>query len=432
MTRLRKILCGLAVALLRVSGALGHGFMAVPASRNYLAHKGGAEDDHHGGCCRGGGPDVVYKGGHFPKAPKLGSACGDAAGVNKYGSTGSWGRKGGSTKVKTGTAITVKITLTANHAGVFLFNLCPGTAESMDCFAKTALPVDATGKLFFAPVKGQIGDYDLKVRLPPSVKGPAVLQWVYLSANSCCLSAKYGGDPSCNMTPCEGDGPNPEEFWNCSDLEIGADGDGSAPGAAKAQTQPAGAAQTQPAAAAQTQPAAAATGTTTDAGAAAAAAAPAQEVASAAAATPVTPQTVTVPLTTTQVALIGTGNGVAVVALGVAVGFAGGAAVGAGVGAVLALISALLWYFLYIKKKQQESFRAALAAEGAAATWDRDDGSWATALPSPPPIPLHVPGEEPAALRRRRVARVAMSVARAGVLSMAPGPVRDAVRLAGL
>ena len=426
--RFRKILCGLAVALLQVSGAMGHGFMAVPASRNYLAHKGGAEDDHHGGCCRGGGPDLVYKGGHFPKAPKLGSACGDAAGVNKYGSSGSWGRKGGSTKVKAGTAISIKVTLTANHAGVFMFNLCPGTSESMDCFAKTALPVDDTGKLFYTPVKGQIGDYNLKVRLPPSAKGPAVLLWTYITANSCCLSAKYGGDPSCKMTPCEGDGPNPEMFWNCSDLEIGAEGEGSTPGAAKAQAQAQAQAQTQ---AAQTQPAVAqqtstATGAGTDV-AAGAAAAPAEAVSSTAA---TTSTAAAAPLTTTQVALIGTGNGVAVVALGVAVGFAGGAAVGAGVGAVLAVISALLWYFLYIKK-QQESFGA---LEGAA--WDRDDGSWATALPSPPPnptpIPLHAPGEEPAALRRRRVARVAMEVARAGVLSLAPGPVRDAVRLAGL
>lgn len=416
-----RFVAALVALLAATRGAAGHGMMVIPASRNVLAHAAGSEDDPHGGCCRGGGPDAVYGGGgKFPIAPKLGSACGDAAGVNKYGSTGTYGRKGGATKVKTGSTIDVKITLTANHYGSFVFSLCPGTAETLDCFSKNRLALE-DGKKYYKPARGKIGDYTMRVKLPASVTGPAVLQWRYITENSCCLPPEYGGEAGCNMSPCTAGTIHPEEFWNCGDLQIGAEGEGRTPGSS---TPPAAATANTPAAATANTPSAAtatstgatpsaatatSTGATPVTGAAPATAAAGEVAATTATAT----ATTTTTLSGLELGLIGGGNGVVVVALGVAAGMAGGAAVGGAVGVVLAAVSALLWYFLYYKRSEAYA-----------------EAAWARELPSPPPIPASfVVGGLRRRARQSRVAAIALEVARNGALACVPaGELRDAVR----
>lgn len=396
----RRILASLFAGLQLLSGAAGHGVVLQPASRNYLNRNN--DGDYHGGSCRGGGPEIAYKGSRFPAKPQMGSACGDAKGTNVYGWDGSWGDKGGAANVKAGTAITVKINLSANHQGAFFFYICPGRQESLDCFLKNPLLID-DGRPFYS-VKTGIKDFEFKVRLPQTLKGSAVMQWVYWTENSCCLPKEYGGRDACDMEPC-GKTWSPEFFINCVLLNLGESGDGTTPGQAPADPVPAGQAN---AAASQGE---AQGGAAPATGSSSAAAQEASSAASGGTASSGTTAAAGKALSRGEVIGLSIGDGVAVVALGVAAGFAGGVWVGGAVGAILALLSVLLWWLLYIDKlPKKEAFAAPLGA-GVGIGGEED---WADALPSPPThsaVP-RAPSSSNTALRRR-VARLAIGLARA-------------------
>ena len=394
---MRRLLALLFGVLQLLAGAAGHGAVEVPASRNYLNRNN--DGDYHGGSCRGGGPEIAFKSSPFPAKPQIGSACGDAKGTNVYGWDGLWGDKGGASNVKTGSAISVKISLSANHLGAFLFYICPGRQESLDCFLKNPLLIDS-GQPFYS-VKTGIKDFQFKVRMPPNLKGSAVMQWVYWTENSCCLPKEFGGRPDCKMEPC-GKTWNPEFFMNCILLNLGDSGDGTTPGQTPTDSVPEGQQNANAQGEADSAAAQEASG-----GDAAAGATPSSTGGSASAGSSSSSGTAS-KLSKGELIGLSIGDGVAVVALGVAAGFAGGVWVGGAVGALLALLSVLLWWLLYINKLPKEAFdRERHHLEG-------DD--WAAALPSPPThaaAPHQKPaGESQTTSLRRRVARLAIEVAR--------------------
>ena len=155
-----------------------------------------------------------------------------------------------------GEDIIIDVTLTAHHKGHFTFSACPivyGEVASQPCFDQHKLMFiedmlhganfdpDHPERAYLAPVNNPgyvlnpsssvgVMDFSFKMRLPPDLYGDIVLlQWYYLTANSCVHDGYEQYDwpdgwevPSadiCGTVSKDGVGV-PEQFWNCAEVKI--------------------------------------------------------------------------------------------------------------------------------------------------------------------------------------------------------------------
>jgi hypothetical protein len=260
------------LAALLMAGALvcvdGHGYLQVPKSRNWVAHEQNKEWCPH--CLNAGSAanvqahdvneGVWYK--NFPETEKTlvrHGLCGDNPGESKYLTGGSiYGNPAGGNVQATytsGQSIDINVIITAHHMGWWQFYLCDkGDELSQTCLNKIMLhrdphdpsisPVDPNfpGRYYIIPTcygTEMSMNQTVRYKLPEGLTCPhCVLQWYWVTGNSC----HGGGYTGVNFpkidNPCIGDGYStgwlpransacvdntkiyPEEFWNCADVRI--------------------------------------------------------------------------------------------------------------------------------------------------------------------------------------------------------------------
>jgi len=156
-----------------------------------------------------------------------------------------------------GATITIEAVLTAHHKGHFVLKACPVSpleTPSQACFDAHPLefvndelygaPKDMNfpERAYIAPPDVAIADTDsngeqgklfkYKYKLPSDVSGTVLLQWHYLTANSCLPGEGYLDYPfpasdwnsnvaTCSNIPDDGVGGVPEQFWNCAEVCVG-------------------------------------------------------------------------------------------------------------------------------------------------------------------------------------------------------------------
>ncbi|XP_063929820.1 uncharacterized protein LOC135142089 [Zophobas morio] len=141
-----------------------------------------------------------------PRPHEFGGTYGQGLIVRKYG---------------VGSAITIRVELTANHFGYFTFAICPNykttTQECLDKhilqLAKPQEGVDHQGIRFYPKAGNSV--YEMKYRLPKKSCEHCILQWRYIAGNN------WGNCP--NGTGAVGCGPQ-EEFRACADIQISGKG----------------------------------------------------------------------------------------------------------------------------------------------------------------------------------------------------------------
>lgn len=222
-----------------VSTVQGHGFLARPVSRNAVGMSS------NGYCTWSGNVPC------FGDVMSLGGTDGpDATGCTNSGGRGgvtggsglSFGNTGVITSYSKGSIIDVEVDITAYHGGKFEFRvqdvgssndpdgsewatITPLPVLSMSPECGTACPVkepcapgsNGAGTCAQIPLtKGDHnGHYNIRVQLPSDLQCEhCVMQWHWTSSNSC------PGGLACSAS---------EQFWNCADIRITADGSGLAP-----------------------------------------------------------------------------------------------------------------------------------------------------------------------------------------------------------
>lgn len=229
---------GTLLALL-APGALGHGWLAVPESRNSLRNTDNSLP-----------AAIAYtrqSGNGF--APALGGTVGnpgvcgdpwqdltDARYANYFGAL-AWGAAfAGTGKAapvyQAGQRVTLTWQITAVHGGFISFKLCP-RSSSLDqaCFNANVLQrADGAGPQVWHTTTSAAGIYSAEFVLPAGVSCPngCVLQWEYYTGNSCvppCLNRdlaacapydKRGILPNCGAPGASAG----ERFHNCADIII--------------------------------------------------------------------------------------------------------------------------------------------------------------------------------------------------------------------
>lgn len=212
-----------------------------------------ANSDYCPQCLAGGGPSAVSGGLKWPAGSH--GLCGDAsadATPRKHEAGGKyWTGKITGSYIE-GQVIKLSVLLTAYHKGRFGFRICKISGGAINdetnqltesCFNQNVL---VQGNVASAQAPGDpylhIGDstigsgtYEAYYQLPPGltcdgVNTRCVLQWYYLTGNSCVPPnepAKYVG--TSGMAECGGNAPYPEEFWNCADIKIAPAGSSPTP-----------------------------------------------------------------------------------------------------------------------------------------------------------------------------------------------------------
>jgi len=118
---------------------------------------------------------------------------------------------------KVGQVIDVKVNLTANHYGYFVFRICPVTDENhevtQECLNKHELKVEGTDGAKYKVPNTNHGLFSTRVKLPDGLScNRCVFQWDYHAENT------WG---KCdNGTMKTGCGPQ-ETFRGCADVRIG-------------------------------------------------------------------------------------------------------------------------------------------------------------------------------------------------------------------
>jgi predicted carbohydrate-binding protein with CBM5 and CBM33 domain len=191
------------------SSALGHGWMADPASRNLASNNPDKMSLNAGGI----GSTLGSRAWAGGRGSRYG-ACGDPDGRRDHEIGGRWSNGGKIQKTyRAGDTITVKLFLSTPHKGVHGFRVCPTRdgGVSKGCFEAHKLKTNGADFIWSEDKQ----DLNFQVKLPPDVSGRAVLQWYWIVANSCDLKGFPGG----NMGSCD-TSSNVEEFWNCADINI--------------------------------------------------------------------------------------------------------------------------------------------------------------------------------------------------------------------
>eukprot|EP00986_Skeletonema_menzelii_P015506 scaffold11920_cov91-Skeletonema_menzelii.AAC.4 len=240
-------------ALVRMRAVSAHGYMTSPRSRNLLASEETVwwpqtENDPMPETC----PHCLNLGGTLARCGIVQERNYDAP-KNALGGPMP-------TKVQAtyhqGQDIIIDVSLTAHHKGHFVFSACPivaGEIPSQACFDDHKLTFiedvawDANfdpnypERAYIAPMNNpdyvlnpsssvRVMDFSFKMRLPPDLYGDVVLiQWYYLTANSCVHDGydQYDwpdgwGTPTadkCGTVSSDGVG-SPEQFWNCAEVKI--------------------------------------------------------------------------------------------------------------------------------------------------------------------------------------------------------------------
>lgn len=206
-----------AVLLMMVCGVCGHGSLMDPPQRSVLWRFGYGTPrnyDYNGLFCGGFSTQWTKNGG------KCG-ICGDAydAPSPRPNEAGGLYAKGIIVRsYQQGQVIDVKVELTANHLGYFVFKLCPNNnvqvEATQECLDSNVLHlVGSNGEDLGTryPVDSTVGVKYLRLQLPAHITcSQCVLQWLYNAGNS------WG----CSSTACcVGCGPQ-ENFVNCADVAI--------------------------------------------------------------------------------------------------------------------------------------------------------------------------------------------------------------------
>ncbi|KAL7533809.1 hypothetical protein ACHAXR_005453 [Thalassiosira sp. AJA248-18] len=237
--------------VLLIRRAAGHGYLASPRSRNLFAFEEiswvtQTSDDPERETC----PQCLNRGGSLAR-------CGISEKRNYDAPRNALGglmKTNIQATYTQGQEVVMDVTLTAHHKGHFVFSACPiihGEVPSQDCFDKHQLTFvkdllhganfdpSYPERAYIAPrqLSGSPGVevfYSFKMRLPPELYGDLVLiQWYYLTANSCIHEGyeeydwpwDYGWNTGAmTPTPCgklsrDGSGA-PERFWNCAEVMI--------------------------------------------------------------------------------------------------------------------------------------------------------------------------------------------------------------------
>lgn len=112
-----------------------------------------------------------------------------------------------------GTVLSVKVQITANHRGYFLFSICnlDESNETEECFNRIPLFLVTGADRFVLPTQ-QPGRFVVDLRLPSNlVCNHCVLRWRYVAGNNWGPCPNGGGALGC--------GPQ-ENFLGCSDIRI--------------------------------------------------------------------------------------------------------------------------------------------------------------------------------------------------------------------
>lgn len=233
-----------------------HGYLKTPRSRNFIAYQdglwyGAATDKYPKEDC----PHCLNIGGTEGR-------CGVQADTNydvPKSISGNTMPPDPQISAQRGSQITVDLVLTAHHKGHFEFKACavssPAESPSQACFDKNPLtlvrdelygsmPDESHPTRAYIPpssydglqydssgVQGSLYRYTLQLPAD-AVGGLVLLQWHYLTANSCVFpgydnydfpeewgNMGYGTDLCPNPLPADGRGV-PEQFWNCAEMRI--------------------------------------------------------------------------------------------------------------------------------------------------------------------------------------------------------------------
>ena len=211
------------VLLSLLSVVNGHGSVTIPSARNVLSNSNDCPD-----CLNAGGVSVMYNG--VRSKAKYG-VCGDPWNAKKDHEAGGKFARGKITRTyKSGSAITLKLSFSANHQGRMSFRICDlpdkrlsssgeRSLTTQRCFDRNVLRrTDKKG--VYSYLRGNEEKIAVKYQLPKGLKcNHCVLQWHWETGNSCCpgnTQRKYCGPgvSKCFMYMV------PEEWFNCSDIKI--------------------------------------------------------------------------------------------------------------------------------------------------------------------------------------------------------------------
>ncbi|KFM24396.1 hypothetical protein F751_3114 [Auxenochlorella protothecoides] len=221
--RAASLVLALAVAACLLQRVEAHGYLAVPLSRNALHNT-----DYCKQCLNAGGPSACSAGGSLEWPAGRHGMCGDPyTGERKheYGGVSATGTITGT--YTEGQVVNMTIVITAAHKGRFMFRVCviqdptSERAELTDeCLNQHILmQADVAG----AQNAGSpywydrgVGSWDMAYQLPQGltcdgVNTRCVMQWWYLTGNSCeppNTDPKYA---SPQLTKCGTNGAYPEE-----------------------------------------------------------------------------------------------------------------------------------------------------------------------------------------------------------------------------
>jgi len=278
------LLAGAALAcFMNIAEVHGHGFLAVPASRNQVAHTKGERNDKGSPeycphCKNAEGVATVRKyspGGKwvYPETPRSSSRhglCGDGSPLGGFEQQ-YMGSKYTSDDVqasyRAGSTVEFEVVLTAHHMGWFEFYVCdkadlrdPAGPITQECLSRHRLrrsehdpspsPVDPRQPhRFYTVPQCTFGGKEMRMKMryivPDIECEHCVLQWYWVSANTCAGPGMQSVLPLFPEAPqnCDGDGGSrgwvpgplaggsrareclnngayPEEFWNCADISI--------------------------------------------------------------------------------------------------------------------------------------------------------------------------------------------------------------------
>ena len=165
--------------------ALGHGGLVEPPSRAVMHDYGFPDNPVDNNWMEG------FCGGKAHQwSEEIGGKCGicgdawDAA-VRQHEAPGGRFANGIITRqYRPGQDIVIKIDVTANHKGFFVFKLCANNNTVQDpgqeCFDQTVLKIVPSGEDKYYLTTFNTGVFTLKLRLPPDVWcSQCILQWTY-------------------------------------------------------------------------------------------------------------------------------------------------------------------------------------------------------------------------------------------------------------
>lgn len=200
-------------------GILGHGSLIDPPSRAAMNKYGFPENpvdvNYNQGFCGGFG----YQ--HSADIGGRCGICGDPWGASPRDHEAPGGKYANGIITKNyqpGSDIPVKVLITANHKGFFIFRLCKNNNVNQDldqsCFEETEslLRVSPSGDYrFYLTTAMGTGELEVTLRLPNIQCDQCIIQWTYTTGNNWGWCGDGSGKLGC--------GPQ-ETFRACSDISI--------------------------------------------------------------------------------------------------------------------------------------------------------------------------------------------------------------------